>query len=86
MLAPRLLSVIVSVVLAATNEYHTSKYVPAGKHPTILPLADASFNVPAVLVHVGLEVKLIDPEQSSFAGGLCVTQILKLPALLLLWV
>ena len=55
----------------------------AAKHPSgVVPFAVARFKVLAVLTQDELEVKLIAPEQSSLAGGACVTQILNALVLL----
>lgn len=65
-LAPRLLTVIVLIVLAAVNLYHTSQWLPADSQPAgSPPLTDDAKTVPAVVAQADPGVRLIADVGSS---------------------
>lgn len=70
----------VIVVLApyATKLYQTSFLFATPQPIDAIVEGDAPTNVPPVLAQAALDVKLMAPAHSSLAGGVCVTQILKL--------
>ena len=89
MLAPILLNVIVLNGDVAVNLYHTSapgvavQLLATVGLDTVAPARVPAGGVPGQAVPAPNGVKVITPEQSSFAGGAlgagCVTQISKLP-------
>lgn len=69
-LEPWLLIVIVWVVFAATNLYHTSLCVPTDSQPAGRPIEAEELTIePATFEQLSAEVNVIAPEHSSFAGG-----------------
>ena len=71
-------NVIVVFELFATKLYHTSFRFAVPQPIVAIIEGEAPTNVPEVLEQAALDVKLIAPVHSSLAGGVCVTQILKL--------
>src|SRR5215204_1294368 len=71
-------NVIVVFALYATKLYHTSFRFATPQPMDAIVEGDAPTNVPEVLEQAALDVKLIAPVHSSLAGGVCVTQIVKL--------
>jgi len=70
--------VIVVFAPTATKLYQTS-FLLATPHPIDeREVYDAPTNVPAVFEHAAFDVNEMAPAHSSFAGGVCVIQILKL--------
>lgn len=62
--------VTVSVVLAATNLYHTSLWVPPVSQPAGRPAVAVVLTiVPDTLEQLVAEVSVVAPLHSSFAGG-----------------
>jgi hypothetical protein len=57
--------------------YHTSFLFATPQPIDAIVEGDAPTNVPDVLKQAVLDVKLMAPAHSSFAGDVCVTQILK---------
>ena len=70
--------VIVVFAPTATKLYHTSFLLATPQPIEAIVEGDAPTNVPEVFEQDAFEVRLIAPAHSSLAGGVCVTQILKL--------
>jgi hypothetical protein len=71
-------SVIVVFVPYASKLYHTSFLLATPQPIEAMVEGVAPTKVPDVFEQDELDVKLIAPAHSSFVGGVCVTQILKL--------
>src|SRR5258708_10672506 len=70
--------VIVVLADTATKLYHTSFRLATPQPMDEIVVYVAPTNVPAVLTQVVPDVRDIAPAQSSLAGPVCVTHILKL--------